>query len=173
MIVGISGKARAGKNTFGLLLAMNLKSIGVESEQLSFAHRLKKDALLMGWDGEKNPVGRFALQKYGEIMRSKDIDYWIDALGRANPDMLSNHKVYIITDVRYKNEAEWVRKNEGVLIRVERISFKMIDPEYEHISEKDLDKWTDWDWLIKADEGDFKELWESAGKVAEWMAYRL
>ncbi len=171
MIVGISGKARNGKNTLGLFLAMRLKALGVTSTQLAFAHRLKKDAILMGWNGEKDLVGRFALQKYGELMRELDKDYWINALGKSNPEIRNDVGLWIITDVRYKNEAEWIRKNEGVLIRIERVGIDK--PGREHISETDLDIWTDWDWMVSANDGDLQEIWDMAGRIAEWICYRM
>lgn len=172
MIIGISGKARHGKNTIGMFLAMHLKSKGVASKQVGLADELKKDArLYFGWDGEKDALGRFALQRYGSLMRETNIDYWIERLQMSS--MGVDEVVYVITDVRYKNEADWIRNHDGFLIRVEATVDGVPIPSTDHISETDLDDWKDWDWLITAEVGDFETLWERAGRVAEWIAYRL
>lgn len=133
----------------------------------------------MGWNGEKDVLGRFTLERFGKLMRDKSLqfpkkDYWIAALGRANPGLLDDDKqIRIITDVRYKNEAAWVRESGGVLIRVEKTKDGVLVSTSEHPVETELDRWTDWDWIVSAEEGDLDEIWEMAEKVALWLVYRL
>jgi len=172
MIVGISGKAGHGKNTLGMFIAMNLRGRGITSKTVALADHLKLDAQqYMGWNGEKDAVGRFALQKYGELMRQGNPNYWIKRL--ETPAMMASNDVYIITDIRYKNEAEWLRKNGGFIVRVEATKDGEPIPSDDHISETDLDDWKDWDWMVTAEYGDLDTLWKYAVRIAEMVVYKL
>lgn len=65
---------------------------------------------------------------------------WVNALMSGyQPDMN-----WIITDVRFPNEAESVKANGGLLVRVERNSLTG-----NHPSETALDGYSDWDFIIQ------------------------
>ncbi len=49
--------------------------------------------------------------------------------------------ITVVSDMRYRNEAQAIRHRGGVLIRIERPG---VGPINDHISEHDLDGWTDW-----------------------------
>jgi hypothetical protein len=121
MIVGISGKAGAGKDTLSLFIAMHLYAEGVPSRRLALADSIKRIAKDLGWNGERDAVGRFALQRFGtELMRAKDSAFWIHQW-EWSADARDDVKVWIVPDVRYRNEAEWVRAHKGILVRVTKI----------------------------------------------------
>ena len=71
----------------------------------------------------------------------------------------NNYPSWIITDVRFPNEAKAIKDKGGILIRCERTYYTEdkrykigFDPfEKEHPSETALDSYKDWDYVIKND----------------------
>lgn len=171
MIIGISGKLGSGKSTLADMIIHNYKLEDNEGiVRKSFAGKLKYIvAYLAGIDEEltktqegKNTylkewgmtVGQF-LQKMGtEGMRQGvHLNGWVLSLfSEYNPD---KKDTWIITDVRFKNEAQAIRDRGGILIRIEgdpaNIN-KNSTRELTHASEIDLDDWTDWDVYIDNNE---------------------
>lgn len=82
----------------------------------------------------------------------KAIDY--------NDDEQPEHPNWIITDTRFPNEAEAIKKANGIIIRVERPGVNPVNP---HSSETNLDKW-DFDYVINND-GSLTDLVKSVKKV--------
>jgi hypothetical protein len=125
MIIGISGYARSGKDTFGLSLKRILKTYGIDCELNAFANVLKKDLdkfLLEKFNISaftKNDAEKFLIRPilvaYGEAKRNENPDYWINQIKEK-----SKNKLIIITDVRYENEAKWIIENDGYLIHLIR-----------------------------------------------------
>ncbi len=125
MIIGISGFARSGKDTFGLSLQRILKTYSIESEINAFANVLKNDidqfliekfniSAFTKKENEKSLI-RPILVAYGESKRKQDPNYWIDQIKEK-----SKNKLTIVTDVRYENEAKWIIDNGGFLIHLSR-----------------------------------------------------
>lgn len=121
MITGITGKAGAGKDTAADYLVSQYGFVKV-----SFAATLKKMLDVAGLpepfnrdDKEKVVEGfdftwREAAQKLGtEWGRSLDPDIWV----KLTMNSLDPHKNYVISDVRFENEASAIRK-QGVLIHL-------------------------------------------------------
>lgn len=98
------------------------------------------------------PFGKHAklLQWWGtEYRRTQDSDYWVNTLvgriTRENPD------IALITDTRFKNEAQAVKDLGGYTLNVSRKNANgspYVDPSRpaDHPSETDLD---DWNWDLK------------------------
>jgi hypothetical protein len=98
--------------------------------------RLQTLVSLLGWDKAKEigEVRRF-LQVLGtEAVRDHlGENSWVDALGKKMQDDLAWvwdsadenewwwNKNVVVTDVRFPNEAEWIRQMDGELWRVERV----------------------------------------------------
>lgn len=125
MIIGISGYARSGKDTFGLSLQRILKTYKIESTLDAFANILKEDlnpflldkfkvSAFTKDDAEKFLI-RPMLVAYGESKRNQDQDYWIKQIKEK-----SKNKLTIVTDVRYENEAKWIIDSGGFLIHLNR-----------------------------------------------------
>lgn len=190
MIIGILGKARAGKDTFGLMLAEELFKLTRQRYVLmAYAHELKirvqKDfdlsyEQLWGNDKEKqdlryakrlegffsNPTDywtpREILQSYGEFYRSINYNFWVRHLFEIIDDR--EYKRVIITDVRHINEADSIINKKGVLIKIVRDTGNNIHGQ-DHISEVALD---DYDIkLVIENNGTLKDLKFAAKEVAK------
>jgi hypothetical protein len=131
MIIGISGVARSGKDTLANGFVKILKELGVKSERLALADELRKECrsfikrtlnidVLNMTDDEKKIVRPF-LVFWGTHMRRKaDENCWIKALEkRRKPDSLT-----IVSDIRYQNEADWIKESGGFLIHIARLDDK-------------------------------------------------
>jgi len=129
IIIGISGKLCSGKDTVADYLIKRMGHINFTKE--SFALNLKKIiATTCGTDLEtqmtqegKNQVcpifnktyGTMQQEIGGTVLRRYDEDYWLKSL-------FAKHKTgqsWIISDVRYPNEANYIKSIGGILIRVE------------------------------------------------------
>lgn len=160
-IIGISGKARMGKDYTGKILQLLLqKQIDTDMgfptwEIKKFAGKLKqtvslltglseedlekssvKESHLDGW----NMTVREMLQKLGteSIRLGLHKDAWILALFSD----FYKHSNWIITDVRFPNEADAIKSRGGLLLRVNRDV-----PTLTHISETALDNY-DFDYYV-------------------------
>ena len=116
-ILGLTGKAGSGKDTVGAYLRQHY---GFET--IAFATKLKNVAReVFLWDGVKDERGRRLLQRLGtEVGRDYDPNIWIQwaerYIGRCR---ISNpHQRFVITDVRFPNEAFWIQSQGGKMLRV-------------------------------------------------------
>lgn len=90
---------------------------------------------------------RQLLQKFGtEVGRNISPDLWVIALINSYIEAKSNgyEEDWIVTDVRFKNEAEAIRENGGILIRLNR-NTGFND---QHSSETALDDYKNFDLII-------------------------
>ena len=157
-IIGISGKARSGKNTFAEMLAEELhKRTGKAYVLMAYADELKKMAQRefdLSWDqlwGDEKEAkderyikfkqeywtGREIMQQLGGFYRSIDNDFWVKKLFKLIDE--KEYENVIITDVRYPNEVDPVVERKGLHIRIERPSADKIHGS-EHASETSLDE---------------------------------
>ena len=143
VLVGIGYKARQGKDTAaqGMLEARPDKV-----RVYGFADAVKAVCRHSQNMTEKDPA---LLQEYAALERAEDPHSWIDQLmWRIDEDRPT---IAVIKDLRYQNEAEWIRENGGILCKVTRISKETgeqvlaTDRPLDHPSETELDSWSDWD----------------------------
>jgi len=114
-LIGFCGKMQNGKTTSAQLT----KSLFPEYRICSFASRLKEIAYELGWDGVKDNKGRKVLQYLGtEVCRNIDGKYWIYQL--HNTIKNNEFEYVVIDDIRFQNEADFIKKNNGILIHIER-----------------------------------------------------
>lgn len=108
MIVGLNGNATSGKDTAALVL------IERGWTRLAFADVLKGLARHLGWNGQKDEAGRKFLEDLGAGVRLHiNPAAWVwpihDILVEAQPG-----ENFVITDMRYLNEAEMIRRMGGL-----------------------------------------------------------
>lgn len=146
MIVGVAGKKQHGKDTFYQLL----KEIHTSVERYSFADEVKRyAAIYFGVDATQQDKEkyRFILQGIGQMMRDQvDKSYWIQIV-KSQID-LSTARIKCITDVRYKNEVDYVKNSGGIMVRVINPRIHNHDV---HLSENDLNEHCDYDYVIHND----------------------
>lgn len=155
MIIGISGKSQAGKDTIGNYLVEKHGFYRVAS-----ADALKRIARnIFGWDAIKDEKGRKFLQDLGCAVRGYNPTYWIDeTLAVIKRQSNYGAKNFVITDVRFLNEAEIIKNAGGTIWRVQRNGIALLN----HISETELDDYRGFDRVIPND-GTIEQLEEELG----------
>lgn len=95
---------------------------------------------------------RHILQKFGNDLRELFWDsVWIDALVNKIPELEKQGYEYLfVTDVRYPNEAEALKKMGATLIKIERNSRKL-PGNPNHSSETAMNDYSSWDYVINND----------------------
>ena len=177
MIVGLHGFAQSGKDTIGQEL---VEKYGFE--RLSFADIIREGIYILNPILSHSPMGvtlrvkevvdeygwEWAKKNYPEVRRllqvmgtevGRDLIYpaiWIDGVRNKmrNGD-------YVITDVRFENEAEMIKSNrEGLLVKIIRDG---VGPVNTHSSDSGLpDELFD---LIINNDGSLEEFLESVEKI--------
>lgn len=137
-IIGIAGRAGHGKDTVGAILA------DYGYQRVAFADKVREAALAInptvapvrfadfmpfihlsdvvaayGWEHAKQfPSVRQLLQRIGTEMGRNVLgeNLWIDALYSS----LDRQQKYVITDVRFENEVEFITANGGAVWFVDR-----------------------------------------------------
>lgn len=148
-VIGISGYARAGKDTIGDYLVeigyIRASFADLIRQALYALNPFASDGIRVkdvidehGWEGSKNvdPEIRALLQRLGsDVGRSMiDDNIWVDLALKNIPD---GAKI-VFTDCRFPNEAVAIKKFGGELWRVSRDGAKPVN---NHISETALDDW--------------------------------
>jgi len=156
-LIGLHGKARSGKDTVGDYLADNYYF-----HRTSFAQYPK--TLLRSlydlewaqlWGDQKEVVDprygfspRYIMQFFmTDCCRHIDPMIWI----RKCEEVINNirpQQSVVVTDVRFQDEANMIRRLDGYLIKIVRDSAQASQGIPEHISEHDLDSWKDWDLIL-------------------------
>lgn len=148
-IVGLTGYARSGKDTFARILVDEF-----HFKRVAFADALKSDlASYLGisrtrLDTEKEALRR-ALQLRGASLRAVDPTYWIRLA-------MSSIKYYqgagcnvVVTDVRFPNEAVALRNMGAVILRMRRADQPLVTEDAD-TSERSIDM-IDPDEVVLAD----------------------
>lgn len=128
VVIGLVGRKKAGKDTVFALARDDLARYYIGAQRFAFGDLLKAElaaALGVSVDfiNANKDNFRGGLQWYGTEYRRGlcGADYWVRQLeqsrGWQERDRLL---VKWITDVRFANEAAWVRSQGGLLVRVER-----------------------------------------------------
>ena len=158
VIIGISGKIGVGKDSVADYLIKRMSNIDFTKE--SFALNLKEIVSIMCGTSlstqltqeGKNQVcptfgktyGQLQQDIGGTVLRGYDEDFWLKSLFAK----YQNGQNWIISDVRYPNEAAFIRKAGGILIRLNGDPAgirKNSTRNMSHSSETALDNWDDWD----------------------------
>ena len=167
----IAGKAESGKTTFATLLREELKEYGYKPCIMHITEPLYQYAKnYFEWNENKNEKPREFLQKMGiEIIQQK-LNKKNFLLNRLFEDIeiLDNFfDTFIICDIRLINELESINKkyNDVISIKIERNNHnnRLTEEEKNHITEKEIDKYNKYDYIIKNEKLD--ELKEQAQEL--------
>lgn len=148
MIIGLSGYARSGKDTVADYLVSNfgfervafadpIRTIMYDLNPTIDGEKLADMVDNYGWDitKSKDEVRTF-LQVLGYSARQNiHADVWVmAAFAKMRAD-----KNYVIADVRFLNEADYIKKNNGEIWRVERPGISAVNT---HVSEWEMDSYS-------------------------------
>jgi hypothetical protein len=143
IVILLSGKAEAGKDTFFEIAAQSCAKRIIK--RIAFADALKRIAFEMGWDGHKDVAGRRLLQDLGEVGRRYRPDLWVDKTIETLQEYSRDADIICFTDCRYPNELAGIKGCEGfvgsgkiITVRIERPGH-VIAANQNHISETALD----------------------------------
>lgn len=181
MLIGFGHKRRVGKDTAAdfLVLEYGFRKFG-------FAHALKDAAMVLFHfscdqvygEGKGQIDPRYGkspgklLQELGLVAREMwGGDFWIDRLA-ASIQLATGfapgkgHVNAAITDVRFLNEVEAVRRWGGKLVKIVRPALDALDindgRDSKHVSETELDSFEGWDAVLVND-GSKEELYQKLG----------
>lgn len=114
--------------------------------------------------GRKFSTPREIMQFVGtDVCRNIIPTYHIDIIQKLVQQIEGN---WIITDVRFINEAEMLQSLNGVLIRVERPDLSLTEV-YRHSSETALNDWNQWNSVILNDTPNVEDLYTKVDKFLE------
>lgn len=180
IILAFGHKRLRGKDTSGIIAFENLRKRGIAVRRDSFAYSLKEHI-------GKGVFGMSEEQLYGDSKTEKDLFWgftprWM--LQQVGTELMRKHiheniwaktlelraqnapsTSVVITDLRFWNEVEAVKRLGGYVIKCERqIAF---DPEQDkHQSETDLDNFVEWDYVIN-NTGTIEELENQIKRMIE------
>lgn len=178
MIIGISGKKGSGKDAFGGHLIDEGIIHNKECESFSFAGPIKQ-MVMTGFNltydqiygAKKEEVipylgvtPRYLMQTLGTEWGRNLIqpNIWVDTLFEYVDGVVDDVDFATITDVRFLNEIESVKKRNGILVKVQRDE---VDNNGDsHLSETELDYFADWDYIID-NNGTLADLQNSASTL--------
>lgn len=92
------------------------------------------------WAGE--------LETFVKISDGNDKNFWVHLVFDAIDMMGNDDTVYVITDVRYKNEKQIIEEQGGKMVKIVRMDKPPIEAGAEHPSEVDLDRVAQWDCVV-------------------------
>ncbi len=184
-IIAFSGRKQAGKTICCEFLQGLLEHNGYGAIPIyNFADPLKQDICMnmfgltysqcYGEDDNKNELvdaywenkqltARDLMQLIGtDLFRKLNNNVWVNAL--INKIRNSNHEIVIVSDCRFPNEIEAIKKNNGLVIRLNRNPYKS-----EHISESVLDAncydWSNFDYIINNEHMTVREQFEKIKRI--------
>jgi len=165
-LVGLSGYAKSGKDEVARFIRQQMPTFEVKKfsgklkyiasmltgfDAYNFENQQFKTKVLPGW----NMTARELLQRLGtEAIRDNLHEKaWVNALFADH----SHYSRWVITDVRFPNEAQEIKDYGGIIVRVNRTGF---GPVNDHPSETALNEW-DFDAIIE-NNGTLEDLKETS-----------
>lgn len=176
LLIGLGYKKGSGKDTVAdylvrmkgakkMAFADSLK--GACRELFSFTEEQlygsRKEAIDEYWGFSPREI----MQKLGtDLFRNQvDKEIWIKTLDRKIS--LSESPIVVISDVRFENEATYIKESGGILINV----FRNLPDSDTHESENSLVDYREWDHTINNTEGLF-ELFQNTEQVFDRLEQR-
>jgi hypothetical protein len=176
-IIAIAGHAHSGKDRLYSILENYYSSQGLKTQRFAFADELKREVNefllsktgISAWTSDpaqKSIIRPFLVFWGTEFRRNKNPDYWIECLAH-NPEWTeSDADVLVITDLRFSNEYEWLKRKGGCSIYLTRLqddgSHVQAPNEYERVNNA---------WLH--DHADIDFVWPTCSDAQELETFTL
>ncbi len=140
IVIGLTGAAGAGKDTVADRLVLRLRQAGHSSERIALADPIRRMLGVLGVPAcymtdrslKELPVPGFG-RSYRHLAQTLGTEWgrghvkdelWLDLAARRIADearaVEPGHFIAIVPDVRFPNEARWLRRQGGMLLRVDR-----------------------------------------------------
>jgi hypothetical protein len=165
LLIGLSGKSGSGKSTVGDYLAgahgyHQFAFAGALKEVVQTAFHFSDEQMTFGKEAVDPRCGkspRWCLQHFGSAFRAVWPEIWIWNLRWEILGFLAENgqRPIVVTDVRFRDEAEALKRMGAVLVRITRSAGETPAPLEAcatgipgHVSETDLDGWKGWDYVI-------------------------
>ena len=181
MIIGITGLKFSGKTTatnkLAQMLGYDVRSFATKLKEMIClftgckmseldSYRFKEDEIvpeyLWSYCSNDKHTYRSLLQGFGDMMRDKNPNIFIDSVFVDNPTNI------IISDCRFLNEAKAIKDKGGIIVRVVRDN---VEHDY-HKSETEI-KEIQPDYIVYNNKS-MKELYDSLAQLVEmWSAFNL
>lgn len=138
-LIGISGFATSGKDTFYVILNKYLSQYGIETQRIAFADRLKDEIEpylvsnfgISAWtkNQEQKKIIRPLLVAHGAVRRQlSNGTYWTSFINEETDRLIKNGIIPVITDVRFcehnLDEVFWIKNKGGECIYLTRHFFE-------------------------------------------------
>jgi phosphomevalonate kinase len=177
-IIGLSGKKQSGKDTvYSIASDILAPPVG----RVGFADALKQEVseatgFRVEFIEEHKTEFRSLLQVWGTDFRRhfSGTEYWIEQMDEVITSVNNKYKYLFITDVRFENEAEFIKQRGGSVIRVERrqqvyktIQEATVDIDV-HVSETNMNDYSGYDYVIN-NNGSEKDLQKSVRSMLETL----
>lgn len=174
-LIGIVGQAGHGKDTIGDILHSKYKFVkcaladplkegicktvfGFTDEQLYT--QLGKEKIDDFWYVSPREVMQFVgtdlfREQMGKLLPVAEKEFWLEVFRKKRNDLIKKLGYVpnmVVTDIRFKNEAEFIQRHGGIIWKVQRdvgshVQF-LSDPTRSHISEQEQLEITNIDELI-------------------------
>ena len=177
-ILGLAGPARCGKSTAGeyfvekgfrqLSFAIHLKRaiaamLNMSLDEVEF-YKVNEQIKVPGFNANMRVMQQTLGTEWGRELIDPDI--WVKC---TEIEMLSGPAPVVITDVRFENEAAWIRDQGGIILHIDRPGLKSIEAQ-NHKSERGLDiKVCDWIIYNEGSVEDFRKSLAAAREHYDWM----
>lgn len=186
ILLGLSGKRRSGKTLLANILASDFgyihlslaKVLKEEVRELYGLSQLETDGIYkeqVNLTYKKTP--RQIMIEHGLMRRNTEPNYWIKRLRQQILDTKQAQlRKFVISDIRFPNEADWIKNHHGYLVRLER-AIELTGNPINDPSETSLDNYDGFDLLVpeswNVDLEDMKETsWKVASNVDLWYGQR-
>lgn len=134
ILIGLTGRAHSGKDTATCMIEAICLTAGINQQTFAFATPMRAALRALGVPQRyieqpelKNELipelgasYRQLMQELGDMGRKVLPDFWVRYVARSISNLPDGVGLIVITDVRYPNEAEWIRANGGVIVQLNR-----------------------------------------------------
>ncbi len=134
LFIGLTGRAHSGKDLAATMLSNHCFAAHLPMHRFAFAQAMRAALRAFGVPDpyitdpalKNEPIPCFGtsyrelMQELGDMGRRIQPDFWVRRVATRIAELPAGDSVIVITDVRYPNEADWIRANGGAIVAIER-----------------------------------------------------